>query len=386
MLNKYPDDWEQFELDEIIEISSKKFNPKKEKEIRKCIELEHLSKVTGEILGYTNSNLQQSTKHVFKKNQVLFGKLRPYLKKYWKAEFDGVCSSEIWVLNGKKIINDFLFYFVQTYRFNQVANISSGSKMPRADWKYMSNIPFTIPPEKEQKKIATILKFFDKTIIKQKELIKEKKKYLKGLIQNLLTNNEKFEKSTSKLLEFKLSELLSEIKEKTIIENQHQVLSSTIEKIELRDGRVDGKTNIGYKILRKNQLVLSPQNLWLGNINVNYNFNIGIVSPSYKIFNINEKIILSSYARYLFKTSKMVWEYKLCSEVGASIVRRSLDLDSFLLISIKLPNIVEQEKIVKVLSLVDKEIELLEQELFELEQQKKGLMQKLLTGEVRVKV
>ena len=104
--------WEKTELENILEIKKNSFNPLKCNEIKKCIELEHIKQEVGIINGHTYSNLQKSSKNIFKKNDVLFGKLRPYLKKYWKATFDGVCSSEIWVLNGKKVINDFLFYFI----------------------------------------------------------------------------------------------------------------------------------------------------------------------------------------------------------------------------------------------------------------------------------
>ena len=159
-----PEDWEKIELEKIIRIKKESFNPKKSNEIKKCIELEHINQETGTINGYTYSNLQKSNKYKFKKDDVLFGKLRPYLKKFWKANFDGVCSTEIWVLNGVKLTNSYLFYFIQQNKFIQIANVSSGSKMPRADWKFMANIPFIIPLLKEQEKIAKILSTWDKAI------------------------------------------------------------------------------------------------------------------------------------------------------------------------------------------------------------------------------
>lgn len=89
--------------------------------------------------------------------------------------------------------------------------------------------------------------------------------------------------------ELSFKQLLKEINEKTTENNQHEILSSTKEGIFTQkeyfaDRNVASKDNTGYKILRKNQIVLSPQNLWMGNINVNTEFDIGIVSPSYKIY------------------------------------------------------------------------------------------------------
>lgn len=146
--------WEENELGNIVEMSKTKYNPLKSEEIYKCVELENLSQETGQLLGYFNSKEQQSIKNKFNKGQVLFGKLRPYLKKYWLAEFDGVCSSEIWVLDGKSVSNNFMYRMVQTDKFNFISNISSGSKMPRADWGYMSEFPFFKPALEEQEKIA----------------------------------------------------------------------------------------------------------------------------------------------------------------------------------------------------------------------------------------
>lgn len=64
--------------------------------------------------------------------------------------------------------------------------------------------------------------------------------------------------------------------------------------------QIGSKENKGYKILRLNQLVLSPQNLWLGNINLNQRFDIGIVSPSYRIYNLNQRFNIN-FAKTVLK-------------------------------------------------------------------------------------
>ena len=107
-MNKLPDGWTEYKLKDIMSISSKRYNPNKDTKNYKCIELEHIESETGILNGHTNSKDIHSVKNVFEKGEVLYGKLRPYLKKFYLAKFDGVCSSEIWVLKGKKVINDFL--------------------------------------------------------------------------------------------------------------------------------------------------------------------------------------------------------------------------------------------------------------------------------------
>src|SRR5690554_4019024 len=126
----------KIEFGKIAERSKLKYNPKSSTENYPCIELEHLSQGSGILIGYVDSSLQKSVKNKFNKGDVLFGKLRPYLKKFLLAPFDGVCSSEIWVLEGKKVSNKYLHYLIQTSKFNYEVNKTSGSKMPRADWEY----------------------------------------------------------------------------------------------------------------------------------------------------------------------------------------------------------------------------------------------------------
>ena len=107
-------DWQESSFGEVAELRNWKYDPDTSAEALRCVELEHVSQETGRLLGYVDSKLQRSVKNRFAAGDVLFGKLRPYLRKYLKAPFDGACSTEIWVLNGKKVTNDFLFYLVQS--------------------------------------------------------------------------------------------------------------------------------------------------------------------------------------------------------------------------------------------------------------------------------
>lgn len=85
-------------------------------------------------------------------------------------------------------------------------------------------------------------------------------------------------------------------------------------------------------------------------------------------------------------TPKMLYLYKINSEMGASIVRRNLDINGLLSSDVFIPSIKEQYAIAKVISTSDKQVDLLKQKLVKLEEQKKGLMQVLLTGKVRLQV
>lgn len=102
---------------------------------------------------------------VFDGSQVLYGKLRPYLHNWLNPDFKGVAVGDWWVLNPNDIDKNFLYRLIQSSRFDNIANQSSGSKMPRADWNLISNSEFLIPLSKEeQNKIGAYFDNLDNLI------------------------------------------------------------------------------------------------------------------------------------------------------------------------------------------------------------------------------
>ena len=380
-----PSGWSKYELGEICKISSSKFDPTKNSEVKKCIELEHLSQKTGQILGFISSSEQKSIKNEFKEGQILYGKLRPYLQKFCQAKFDGVCSSEIWVLQGKKVANDFLFYLVQSDKFNQIANKTSGTKMPRADWEYMSEIPFFIPLEPEQKKMAKILSTWDEAINLTINLIENKKQFKKALMQNLLTAKIRFPEFQDEWRETKLGQFLKEKSDRNI-KNIDLVLSVTnkfgfVTQVEYFDKSVASDNTANYKIVKKGNFAYNPSRINVGSIALLENYEIGILSPMYVVFECLKNLD-NRFLNFWFQSHNFIGNlYKYL----AGSVRESLNFKDMKTISIKLPNLKEQQKIAEVLTACDDEINLLNLKLENLKKQKQGLMQKLLSGKVRVK-
>lgn len=92
---------------------------------------------------------------VFDGTQVLYGKLRPYLHNWLNPNFFGVAVGDWWVLKPNNANKEFVYRLIQTQKFDNIANQSSGSKMPRADWNLISNSVFSLPSfSKEQIKIG----------------------------------------------------------------------------------------------------------------------------------------------------------------------------------------------------------------------------------------
>lgn len=170
---------------EIVQRRKEKYSPDSGVEYS-CIELEHIEQGTGRILGSVSSTAQNSIKTVVKTRDVLFGKLRPYLRKYAFAEQDMVCSSEIWAfIPSDAILPKYLYYLVQTEQFLRVANISSGTKMPRAEWENIAKEPFDIPCLSVQEKIVAIMDAIDKKMCVSSDTLCALTRAKEGLLQQL---------------------------------------------------------------------------------------------------------------------------------------------------------------------------------------------------------
>ncbi|MFH1039543.1 MAG: restriction endonuclease subunit S [PVC group bacterium] len=123
------------------------------------LELEDLESGTGRILNRRNTLEVESAVTLFKKGDVLFGKLRPYLEKYYEAEFNGKCTGEILAFKPERISSRFLFYCVGSRWFIELCNaLAYGAKMPRVSWPtQLSQFNIPLPPQPEQQRIAAYL-------------------------------------------------------------------------------------------------------------------------------------------------------------------------------------------------------------------------------------
>ena len=204
----------------------------------------------------------------------------------------------------------------------------------------------------EQERIACFLNLIEERIRLQNKIIEKLETLIKGIRNLLLYSNEG--KSV------RLGDILIERFEKTKLHNQYEVLSSTVKGIfsqrEYFSKDIASDNNAGYKIIRLYDVVMSPQNLWMGNINYNDKFEIGIVSPSYKIYSI-AKSYDKRFVEAMLKTHRALYNYILVSEQGASIVRRNLNLEAFYELTFKIPPIEKQEKIGNVISALQSRLE-----------------------------
>jgi type I restriction enzyme S subunit len=140
--------------------------------------------------------------NTFKRGQVLFGKRRAYQRKVAVAEFDGVCSSDIYVFESKDpnvLLPELVPFILQSEGFYQYAvKTSAGSLSPRTNWTHLANYEFPLPPVDEQRRIADLLWAADDAITTTEELHRKSIVALSALIDEAVkagsvgdTNREK---------------------------------------------------------------------------------------------------------------------------------------------------------------------------------------------------
>jgi type I restriction enzyme, S subunit len=242
-----------------------------------------------------------------------------------------------------------------------------------------------LPPFPEQNKTAEILSAWDEAIEQTHKLIEAKKRRKRALMQQLLASKKRLNGSTTSWREYRLGDLFIERNE---INSGHlRLLAITgsrgvipANEIVRKDASAQDKSS--YKRIAPGDIGYNTMRMWQGVSAVSS--LEGIVSPAYTICVPNAHVDVR-FMGYLFKFPPVVHSFFRHSQ-GLVSDTWNLKFHHFLQIRVIIPGIDEQRRIADVLITVDSEIESLEKSLSALERQKRGLMQKLLTGEVRVKV
>lgn len=328
------------------------------------------------IIGYTDEN-------DYNGECILIARVGANAGNLYKVDGNySVTDNTLMLYTNEDSYFDFTYYLLIKEGLNKLV---FGSGQPLITGGQLKSLNLSVPKIEEQTRIANFLSSVDEKL----NLLKEKKAlledYKKGIMQKIF--NQEIRLKDDKGNDFEdwdekpLGEIIKEVSEKTTITNQYKIVSSTVKGLIYQDEYfnrdIASKDNSGYKIIRLNNLVLSPQNLWMGNINFNDKFPVGIVSPSYKIFEFNLDIVIPLYCKYYLLTDLMIKKYEQCSVMGASVVRRSLDINLFYELNIFLPSIAEQTKIANLLSAIDEKIELVSNQIQDTQEYKKGLLQQM---------
>ncbi|MGZ0927708.1 restriction endonuclease subunit S [Streptococcus thermophilus] len=178
----FADDWEERKLSDIVSRLSKSSN---NSELPR-VEFEDIVSGEGRLNKDVSHKFDDRKGILFSSQNILYGKLRPYLKNWLLADFKGIALGDFWVFKSINSDPKFVYSLIQSNHYQKVANDTSGTKMPRSDWKKVSSTEFQIPSSlEEQKKIGSFFKKLDDTIAlhqRKLDLLKEQKK---GFLQKM---------------------------------------------------------------------------------------------------------------------------------------------------------------------------------------------------------
>lgn len=288
-------------------------------------------------------------------------------------------NPQLIVFKDIKINRNILFDILNTNSFNRfLQKIVVAGAIPTLSQEQIYKYPITLPTKKEQEKIAEILSAWDDGIETLEKLIEQKEILKKATMQKLF-----LEKESWKMMRF--DKIFKDFCKKNCPEGR--LLSATQEKGVIPRDMLSGKVMSpegsldGYKLIEAGDFVISLRSFQGG---LEYSKYRGILSPAYTVLK-NIIYIDKDFYRHFFKSYKFIEKYLSISVIG---IRDGKQISYSDLSSVKIPYppLEEQEKIGKILNCYDEELQLLNSKLEKLKEQKKGLMQKLLTGQIRVKV
>lgn len=288
------------------------------------------------------------------------------------------------LIPNENINSEYLYYYLQNNKNDLLKLVdSAGNGTGRLDSEVLKAIEIYLPRIEEQKTISETLSVWDYAIEKTERLISKKEKLFNGISQKI------FRKSGRKHI---ISEYLSIRNEKCIPDDTIPLYSLTIEDgVTPKSDRYDREALVKdtdekeYKVVYPGDIVFNPANLRWGAIARSNETRKVAVSPIYEVLSLDNSKINSDYLTFLL-TSKDKIQYYSTKTEGTLVERMAVKVDVFLNFEIEIEEDCEKQKAsAEVLTVLKKEISLLKNQLEQYKLQKQGLMQKLLTGEWRIK-
>ncbi len=298
-------------------------------------------------------------------------------------------------VDGHNDVN-FLYYVlssakVQAFYTSEI----TGSTIKNLSLKTIKATKVETPPLPEQRKIAKILSTWDKAIATTENLIETNKQQKKALMQQLLAGKKRFEGFVDQWDTVKLSSLCTRLTEKNNGQSTNVVTISAkhglIRQAEFFKKSIASETLDNYFILRKGQFAYNKSyssGYPMGAIKRLNRYSDAVVTSLYICFEIKNRNKTSScFMEHYFESGLLNNGLtKVAAEGGRAHGLLNVRPADFMNLTLTIPSYEEQKKIASVLTAVDREIENLSAKLAHFKQEKKALMQQLLTGKRRVKV
>ncbi len=318
---------------------------------------------------------------------------------YSKISFPVLVSAyyNVIIPDHKKIDPDFIEEMLRSYEvmdlYERIA-IGSLVEKRRIHLSILNETYIPLPPIIEQKGIGNILAKFSKLIDLAESLIAAKQERRKWLMQQLLTGKMKLSGFDGKWPEVHIRDIFKPVRRKNNKGVTHVLTASgehgLIDQTEYFNRSVSGESLEGYFLLRRGEFAYNRSSMNgypFGAIKRLDAYDEGVLSTLYLCFELISKSCSSDFYKHLFEAGVLNKQLRGIVQVGARAHGLlNVTLEDFFAIKVKCPPLEEQKKIASFIDIADREIDLLRSQLEALREQKKGLMQQLLTGKVRVKV
>ncbi|HLW06300.1 MAG TPA: restriction endonuclease subunit S [Marinilabiliaceae bacterium] len=390
-IGKIPADWEVKKLGEVADIDKESLSSNTPKDYK--FDYISLSDVDSEDFNI------QSTKQIFetapsrarrivRKDDILLSTVRPNLQGFSiiRDEVkDLIASTGFAVISCKNIYNEYLFQFLFGNSIQkQFYQLLVGSNYPAINSSDVKKLKIPLPPLSEQKRIAEVLSTWDQAIQLTEQLIRQKEQRKKWLMQNLLTGKMRLKGFSGEWKECKLGDFIEESRIPSIHNDVNRRITvklnlKGVEKREVRGSEAEDATY--FFIRKKGQFIYGKQNLHKGAFGIIPEELDGFESsqdiPS---FDFKENVIPKFFL--LFMSQEQF--YKSLEKISTGTGSKRIHPENLYKVKVKFPSLEEQTAIAEILQTADKEIELLKAKAEQLKEQKKGLMQQLLTGKKRL--
>jgi type I restriction enzyme S subunit len=300
-------------------------------------------------------------------------------------EIDGVAFGAFMAVF-RGVINKFLFQIFDTNIYYREIHQNLGATINSINGSDLKLFKIPIPPLPEQQRIATILSTWDKALDTVKSIIEQLQVRNKGLAQALLTGKKRVKGFEGSKWEYSpIHKIAKEISNKNSEDRELIVLSCTkydglIPSLEYFGRKIYSDDLTTYKIVQKGQFAYATNHIEEGSIGYQAEYKEALISPMYTVFQTNENINDNLLYRIL-KSFEYIHQYQRRME-GSIDRRGGLRWDEFSKIKVPIISIKEQEAINSLLDTASNELTHYQQKLQQLQTQKKGLMQQLLTGKV----
>ena len=381
---EFKNEWKVYKFYDVVTIVNGQVNPN-ENQYRNLPHIGpgNIEKETGRLLGYNlakDDNLI-SSKYLFDRNSVIYGKINPHFAKVCYPNFIGLCSADAYPINPKKslLTSQFLLYMLLTKKFTKFAiSVSMRTGMPKINRDELGIYKFTIPSIGEQEKIGNFLSLLDKKIELQQRRIEALKIYKTGLF--------------NKIYKEKLNDIKeSELREYVYLQGGYAFKSELFSKkgtpiirianineniVDLKDVVFyDKEIPIDFKFeINTGDILIAMSGATTGKIGIYKEKMKSYLNQRVGKIVLKRKDMIYSYLYFLFELSSYNMQLNTKLVAGAQPNISPTDIEN---LKFKIPSIKLQEHIANIVMNINKKLEIEGNKLQELNELKKGLLQKM---------